>query len=109
MPLRQVIHQGNHPAARYTALETTNPFSTNVVMKMYTVPAYLENRLDIIAEQQLGSAKYAWIIAYINRITDGFTVLEGTQLQLPNNVNELFNTGEILGTISAVKLNLGSE
>lgn len=108
-PLRQVIHQGNHELGRYMALETTNPFNTSAEMNTFVVPFELENRLDLIAYEQLGSASYAWIIAYINKISDGYTVLEGTILQIPTNVYELFNKGEILGTVSAVKLNLGSE
>lgn len=108
MTLRQVIHQGKH-TSRYISLETTNAFKTNSAMKVYTVPAHLENRLDLIAEDQLGSAKYAWVIAYVNRIPDGFTVLEGTQLQIPVSISQLLETGEIMGTIDATHLNLGSE
>ena len=108
MQLRQVIHNGNQPS-RYISLETTNPFSTDASMKIYVVPAHLENRLDVIAQNQLGSAKYAWIIAYINRIADGFTVLEGTRLHIPVSVSQLFEDGEIMGSIEATKLNLGSE
>lgn len=106
--LRQVIHQGQ-AGTRYVALETVNPFSTSSDMKYYTVPAHLENRLDIIAKEQLGSANYSWIIAYVNRISDGFTVLEGTTLAIPTSVTALFEKGELLAPISATKLNLGSE
>lgn len=108
MQLRQVIHEGNTDS-RYISLETTNPFSTNATMKVYTVPAHLENRLDVIAQNELGSAKYAWIIAYVNKIADGFTVLEGTRLQIPTSVTQLFEDHEIMGAIEATKLNLGSE
>lgn len=106
--LRQVVHEGLS-VDRYIALETTNPFNTNANFKYYTVPAHLENRLDLIAEDQLGSATYAWIIAYINRITDGFTVLEGTELAIPISVTTLFDKGELLQPIPPQKLNLGSE
>lgn len=106
--LRQVIHEGLTDN-RFIALETTNPFKTSSSMKHYTVPAHLENRLDIIAQQQLGSASYAWILAYINRISDGFTVIEGTELLIPESVTALFDKGELLAPISATKLNLGSE
>lgn len=106
--LRQVIHQGNSDG-RYIALETVNSFDTGTAMKRITVTAELENRLDLIAEKELGSATYAWIIAYVNRISDGFTALEGSELLVPNSVSSLFSNGEMLAPISAVKLNLGSE
>lgn len=106
--LRQVIHQGLSED-RFIALETTNPFETNANVKYYTVPHHLENRLDLIAYEQLGSASYAWVIAYFNNIQDGFTVLEGTQLSIPVSLSSLFNKGEILQSVTATKLNLGSE
>lgn len=106
--LRQVIHQGLSPS-RYVSLETINAFVTSAVMRTYTVPSHLENRLDIIARDQLGSASYAWIIAYVNKIQDGFTALEGTELKIPTSISALFNQGELLSTVSATKINLGSE
>ena len=106
--LRNVIHQGQSPD-RFMALETVNPFSTNAKMESYIVPSHLENRLDIIAEEKLGSATYAWIIAYVNHIQDGFTALEGTELKIPTSLSELFDVGEVLAPISANRLNLGSE
>lgn len=108
MTLRQVIHEGNHPS-RFTSLETTNHFKTNAAMRIYVVPSHLENRLDVIAYNELGSSRYAWVIAYINKIHDGYTVLEGTQLQIPTSITQLFESGEILGAIEATKINLGSE
>ena len=68
-----------------------------------------DDRLDLIAKEQLGSATYSWVIAYFNNIADGFTVLEGTTLQIPNSITELFNKGEILSSVSVNKLNLGKE
>lgn len=106
--LRQVIHQGI-TGDRYIALETVNPFESNANMKHYIVPANRQNRLDLIAEEQLGSATYSWVIAYVNRIQDGFTVLEGTDLQIPQSVTSLFNNGEILASTTVYKLHLGSE
>lgn len=106
--LRQVIHEGKKPS-RYVGLETTNSFNSSAQMITYTVPAHLENRLDIIARDHLGSANYAWIIAYINKIPDGFTVLAETQLRIPVSITELFNQGEILSAVEATKINLGSE
>lgn len=106
--LRQVIHQGES-SNRYVALETANPFETNTSVKYYTVPSNRENRLDLIAYEQLGSAEYGWVIAYFNNIEDGFTVPAGATLSIPENISSLFQNGEILATISATKLNLGSE
>lgn len=107
--LRQVIHQGLSED-RFVALETTNPIAvptTNI--KYYTVPANRQNRLDLIAQDQLGSARYAWVIAYMNKITDGFTVLEGMQLIIPVSLTALFEKGQILESVTATRLNLGSE
>lgn len=106
--LRQIIHQGQSDD-RYIALETSNPFITSAKARYYTVPYHLENRLDIIARDQLGSANYAWVIAYFNNIQDGYTVLEGTQLAIPESISTLFEKGEILQSITATKLHLGSE
>ena len=106
--LRQVIHQGKS-SDRFIALETSNEFTSNCRTKLYTVPADKENRLDLIAYEQLGSATYAWVIAYFNGISDGFSVLEGTTLRIPISITELFNNGDILSSITATKLNLGSE
>lgn len=106
--LRQVIHEGTQPD-RYVALETSNAFTTNLDVTYYTVPSHLENRLDIIAYKLLGSASYAWVIAYFNDISDGFTVQEGQKLAIPNNVSLLFNSGECLAPVSAFRLNFGSE
>ena len=106
--LRQVIHQGAS-SDRFMALETSNPFVTNAKVKYYTVPHHLENRLDVIAYEQLGSASYAWVIAYFNNIPDGYTVLERTRLAIPLNISSLLENGEILGSVPAIKLNLGSE
>lgn len=106
--LRQVVHQGKSDD-RFIALETINPITSSVDMERYIVPAHLENRLDLIAEEHLGSATYAWIIAYINRIQDGFTVIEGTELLIPRSVTSLFEKGQLLEPIQVTKLNLGSE
>lgn len=106
--LRQVIHQGLSDD-RYVALETSNAFQTDANVIYYTVPANLENRLDIIAKEKLGSATYAWVIAYFNDIEDGFTALEGTVLAIPKSISLLFNKGECLSPISVTSLNLSSE
>ena len=106
--LRQVIHQGLSED-RFIALETINSISSSSNLKYYNVPANRQNRLDLIAEEQLGSATYAWVIAYINKIPDGFTVLEGTELAIPISLSSLFEKGSILASVTATKLNLGSE
>lgn len=107
--LRQVIHQGLS-SDRFVALETTNSINETISnVKYYTVPANRENRLDLIAQEQLGSSMYAWVIAYMNRIQDGFTVLQGTQLAIPTSLTSLFEKGQLLAPITANKLQLGSE
>lgn len=107
--LRQVVHNPDNQSDRYMALETVNTFLTHSEVDYYEVPSRYENRLDIIAYEQLGSADYAWVIAYFNNIEDGFSVHEGELLKLPRNISSLFNTGEILQTVPALGLNLGSE
>ena len=88
--LRQVIHQGLS-SDRYVALETSNPFTSDANVFYFTVPSRLKNRLDVIAAEKLGSASYAWVIAYFNGIEDGFSVDEGTVLRIPKSISLLFN------------------
>lgn len=107
--LRQVTHNPESSTDRFVALETPNAFSTQCEVHYYDVPADLENRLDVIAYRELGSAQYAWVIAYFNKIEDGFTVREGTRLAIPNSVTDLFNTGEMLASVNPLALNLGTE
>lgn len=107
--LRQVVHNPDNTDERYMALETVNPFTTNADVDYYEVPSRYENRLDIIAYEELGSASYAWVIAYFNNIEDGFSVHEGQLIKIPKNISSLFNNGEILQTVPALGLNLGSE
>lgn len=107
--LRQVVHNPDNTDERYMALETVNPFTTNSEVDYYEVPSRYENRLDIIAYEELGSASYAWVIAYFNNIEDGFSVHEGQLIKIPKNISSLFNSGEILQTVPALGLNLGSE
>lgn len=106
--LRQVTHNENQ-SDRFIALETPNPFTTNCEVTYYTVPSYEENRIDIIAYKTLGSAQYAWVIAYFNQLEDGFSVPEGMKLRIPKSITSLFNRGEILAPVSATTLNLGRE
>lgn len=106
--LRQVIHNPDS-FDRFITLETPNSFKSTTDVIFYDVPDTEENRLDIIANRFLGSASYSWIIAYFNEIEDGFTVREGQRLRIPKNVSSLFNKGEILSSVSALQLNLGTE
>ena len=105
--LRQVVHQPGPD--RYVTLETVNPFVTNTEIKYHEVTSTEVDRLDLIAEAELGSATYGWVIAYFNRIEDGYTVREGQRLVIPNSVTALLSSGEILAPITALKLNLGEE
>lgn len=106
--LRQVTHYTSD-SDRYTTLETVNPFITNTEVKYHEVTATEEDRLDLIAYNELGSASYAWVIAYFNQIEDGYTVREGQRLVMPESVTALLSKGEILAPITALKLNLGEE
>lgn len=107
--LRQVVHEPSSDTDRYVALESPNVFTTNSEVFYYEVPIMYENRLDLIANDTLGSPQYAWIVAYFNQIMDGFTVKEGQILQIPRSITTLFNNGEILAPINPLQLNLGTE
>ena len=65
--------------------------------------------MDVIAYKLLGSAQYSWVLSYFNQIEDGFTVREGTRLVYPASVSDLFQNHEILASVSALSLNLGTE
>lgn len=107
--LRQVIHNPVTQSERFIALETVNAFKSNAEVEYYEVPTDLENRLDIIAYKKLGSAQYSWIVAYFNNIEDGFSCYPGQVLMIPKSVSSLFSGGEVLSTVTATSLNLGSE
>lgn len=106
--LRQVAHNPDD-ADRFIALETPNAINHNVELRYYDVLHVEENRLDIIANKLLGSAQYAWVIAYFNNIYDGFSVSAGQRIVVPKSISSLFKTGELLASIPASTLNLGSE
>lgn len=106
--LRQVVHSPD-TTDRYVTLETVNPFITHTEIKYHEVTVAEEDRLDLIAEKELGSATYGWVIAYFNSIEDGYTVREGQKLVIPKSVTALLSNGEILAPITAIKLNLGEE
>ena len=67
------------------------------------------NRLDLIAEELLGSAHYSWVLSYFNNIEDGYTALEGQRLMYPTSITALFNPGELLASVNPISLNLGEE
>lgn len=106
--LRQVVHSPNS-IERYVTLETSNPFVSETEVIYHEVRPMEENRLDLIANDYLGSPTYSWVIAYFNNIEDGFTALEGQRLKIPKSITALLNSGEILAPVSALKLNLGEE
>lgn len=107
--LRQVIHNPDNTNDRFITLETPNGISFNVEYLYYEVPYMEENRLDLIADKFLGSAQYSWVISYMNGIEDGFTVHEGQRLMIIKDFTSLFNKDEILASIPAMYLNLGTE
>ena len=107
--LRQIVHNPTDIVDKFVALETPNPFETHSDVSYYEVPATEEDRLDIIAYKYLGSAQYAWVLAYFNNIEDGFTVREGQKIRIPKSFTQLFNKGEVLSSVNPLQLNLGSE
>lgn len=106
--LRQLVHNPQE-SDRFITLETPNPLITNARFRYYDVPATEENRLDLIAYKFFGSAQYSWVISYFNGIDDGFTVVEGQRLKILDNFTDLFSKGELLASIPALQLNLGTE
>lgn len=106
--LRQVVHSPD-TNDRYVTLETPNAFISNADIVYHEVSSLEENRLDLIANEYLGSPTYSWVIAYFNNIEDGYTALEGQKLKIPKSITALLNAGEVLAPVSALKLNLGEE
>ena len=107
--LRQVIHEPEQPD-RFIALETVNPITeTGIAFVYHEVLPSEENRIDVVAYNYLGSASYGWVISYYNNIEDGFTIRPGQVLRIPDSITSLMTTGNILQSVPAVQLNLGSE
>lgn len=106
--LRQISHLMDNNK-RFTALETANPLISKAKFRYYEVTSTEENRLDLIAFKFYGSPNYSWVISYFNNIEDGFTVHEGQKIKILENFTDLFNKGELLATIPALQLNLGTE
>lgn len=108
--LRQVIHNPDDLSDRMILLETPNPFiSQNSEIIWHEVTNSETNRLDLIAYKYLGSTSYAWVIAYFNDIEDGYSCNTGQKLMIPTSITNLMNNGEILESVTALRLNLGSE
>lgn len=107
--LRQVVH-GPDSVDRYMALEVPNSIEESGVNFVYhEVTPSEENRLDVIANNYLGSASYSWAIAYYNSIEDGYTARPGQKLRIPDSITSLMTTGNLLQSVTALQLNLGSE
>lgn len=106
--LRQVVRNSDN-SDRFMALETPNEIGRSSEVIYYTVPLMEENRLDLISQRLLGSPSYGWVIAYYNRIEDGYTVLEGQRISIPKSLTLLFQQGEILASVPPLTLNLGTE
>ena len=107
--LRQVIHllEDND---RFITLETQNAYNySDLNVEYYEVTTRTENRLDLISYEYFGTTSYSWIIAYINGISDGYTVLEGQTLMIPTALSDLFSSGCVLSAVSPTSLNLGTE
>lgn len=108
--LRQVVHSPDDTLNRCVTLETANPFVTDCEVRYHEVDVTEVNRLDLIAQEELGSPSYSWVIAYFNKIEDGYTVREGQKLIIPENgITQLLNQGEILAPITSLKLTVGEE
>ena len=107
--LRQVVH-GPNSVDRYMALEVPNPIEeSNVSFVYHEVTPSEENRVDVIAYNYLGNASYGWVICYYNNIEDGYTVRPGQKLRIPKSITDLMTTGNLLQSVTALQLNLGSE
>ena len=107
--LRQVVHNTTL-SEQFVSLETPNPFQSHLRNCVtHVVKSTEENRLDLISYKYLGSASYAWVIAYMNNIEDGYTVREGQKLIIPKSITDLMQNNEFLATVPAMQLNLGSE
>ena len=107
--LRQVVHSPTDTDKRFITLETVNAFNSKAKYSWYEVLPSEQNRLDLIAKKFYGSAQYSWVIAYMNRIEDGFSIYPGQKIMILDNFMDLFSSGELLASIPAMILNLGSE
>lgn len=109
--LRTVNHVKSDRKSHFIALETPNRIHAEIEVVYYVVRSEEENRLDLIAHKYLGSAKYAWILSYLNEIHDGYTVHEGEKIMVPasRSVTSLFESGQMLASVNPLLFNLGEE
>ena len=108
--LRQVVHNPVTIDDRILSLENPNPFETHGCEVIWHEVMHGEvNRLDLLAYKYLGSAHYGWVIAYFNGIEDGYTCSLGQKLMIPTSITSLMDSGEVLQSVTALALNLGSE
>lgn len=107
--LRQVIHNPED-LNRFIALEVPNPITeSDLQFEYHEVTPDEQDRLDIISYNYYGTASYNWVIAYFNNIEDGYTVHPGQTVRLPRDISSLMTTGNIMQSVTALKLNLGTE
>lgn len=108
--LRQVVHCPEDTEDRFMALEVPNKITeSNVDFLYHEVEPDEEDRLDVIAYKNLGSASYAWVIAYFNGIEDGYTARPGQVVKIPKTISSLMTSGNIMQSVPALQLNLGYE
>lgn len=108
--LRQIVHSPEYQDERFISHESSNPIIyKDIPVIWHNVLVDEVNRLDIIAQRYLGSAQYAWVIAYFNNIEDGFTCNAGQNLKIPKTVTDLMKAGQILQSVPATSLNLSFE
>lgn len=107
--LRQINHEYESTTDRWKGIETPNPIKSNVTLTYYRVPPKYENRPDLIANDIYGSPSYAWVICYFNDIEDGVSIPTDTKISVPESIDDLFNKGEVLQSVSPTTLNLGEE
>ena len=108
--IRQVVHLPEDTTDRYIALEVPNPIQgTDLDFVYHEVTPNEENRLDIISYNYYGTATYSWVISYFNNIQDGYTVHPGQTLKMPKDISSLMTTGNLLQSVTALRLNLGTE
>lgn len=105
--LRQIVHYLETPD-RFTTLELQNGYDySGMEFDYYVVGEDRENRLDLVSYDYYGTPSYAWAIAYVNGIEDGYSVMSGRTLKMPKVVTELFKNGSVLSAVPATSLNLG--
>ena len=79
----------------YFRLETFPPISAADLQNIpHTTIIFKEtDRLDLLAEEFMGSATYWWVICLMNNLVSPFSynLLPGTTLKIPHEVNSIIN------------------